>query len=48
MSTYAVVLGVADSVRRAAWRAGGLMLLAMGRASLAVAIGGLIFARTIV
>jgi hypothetical protein len=44
MSTYAAVLGAADSVRRAAWRAGGSILLAMGGASLAVAIGGLIFA----
>ena len=44
MSTYAAVLGAADSGRRAAWRAGGVILLAMGGASLAVAIGGLIFA----
>jgi hypothetical protein len=44
MSTYAAVLGAADSVRRAAWRAGGSILLAMGGASVAVAIGGLIFA----
>jgi hypothetical protein len=44
MSTYDAVLGAADSVRRAALRAGGLILLAMGGASMAVAIGGLIFA----
>ncbi len=44
MSTYEAVLGTAVSIRRAAWRAGGMILLAMGGASVAVAIGGLIFA----
>lgn len=44
MRTYEVVLGTADSIRRVAWRTGGMILLAMGGASLAVAIGGLIIA----
>jgi hypothetical protein len=44
MSTYEAVPGTAVSIRRAAWRAGGMILLAMGGASVAVAIGGLIFA----
>jgi hypothetical protein len=44
MSTHEVVLSTAASIRRAAWRAGGLILLAMGAASAALAIGGLIFA----
>jgi len=39
-----VVRGTAVSICRAAWRAGGVILLAMGGISAAVAIGGLIFA----
>jgi hypothetical protein len=44
MSSYGTVLGAADFVRRAAWSTGGVVLLAMGGISAAVAIGGLIFA----
>jgi hypothetical protein len=44
MSAYELVRGSAVSIRWAAWRAGGMILLVMGAASAAVAIGGLIFA----
>ena len=44
MSTHDAAIGTAASIRRTAWRAGGMILLAMGGASVAVAIGGLIFA----
>ncbi len=44
MSTHIAVLGAAGSVRRAAWSAGGVVLLAMGGLSAAIAIGGLVFA----
>jgi hypothetical protein len=44
MSPDEVVRGTAVSIRRAAWRAGSMILLAMGVVSFAVAIGGLIFA----
>jgi hypothetical protein len=44
MSTHEVVFGTAVSIRRVAWRAGSMILLAMGGASVAFAIGGLIFA----
>ena len=44
MSTNDAVLGAADSVRRAAWSAGGVILLAIGGISAAAAIAGLIFA----
>jgi hypothetical protein len=44
LATYKAVLGAIGSVRLAAWRAGGLILLTIGGASVAVAIGGLIFA----
>jgi hypothetical protein len=37
-----VVLGIAVSIRRVAWRAGGVILLAMGGASVALTLGGLI------
>ena len=42
--TYRAVLGSAVSARWVAWRAGGLTLLAMGAALLAVAVGSLILA----
>jgi hypothetical protein len=44
MGTSDTILGSADSVRRAAWSAGGMVLLAMGAISVAVAVGGLVFA----
>ena len=44
MSTHEVVFGTAVSIRRVAWRAGSMILLAMGGASVAFAIGGLILA----
>ena len=44
MVTYKAVLGSAGSIRRAAWGTGGVVLLLMGGASFAVAIGGLMFA----
>lgn len=44
MSAYEVVRGGVVAIRWAAWRAGGMILLAMGVVSVAVAIGGLILA----
>lgn len=42
MSAHEAVRGTAVSIRQAAWRAGGAILLAMGGAAVAVTIGSLI------